>query len=159
MKRTGWIIAGIIIVLIIIGGIIFLMRNNGKTAGSTTPSTSTSTKGNSASQAPSQKSGSIIQTKTDSALGSYLTDANGHPLYTYGGDQQGVSNCTGQCLADWPAYTAEATANLPTNVTIITRSDGSKQYAYKGLALYTFLGDSSSQPTGDNVSNFHIAKP
>ena len=101
----------------------------------------------------------IFRLAKEAGLSHEWTDANGHPLYTYGGDQQGVSNCTGQCLADWPAYTAEATANLPTNVTIITRSDGSKQYAYKGLALYTFLGDSSSQPTGDNVSNFHIAKP
>ena len=72
---------------------------------------------------------------------------------------QGQSNCNGGCLASWPAYTATKTTNLPANVTVITRSDGSKQYAYKGLPLYTFTGDASGQPTGDGISNFHIAKP
>ena len=48
---------------------------------------------------------------------------------------------------------------LPANVTVITRSDGGKQYAYKGMPLYTFTSDGNGQVTGDGVENFHIAKP
>jgi len=48
---------------------------------------------------------------------------------------------------------------LPANVGVITRTDGSKQYTYKNLPLYYFTGDQTGQVTGDNVENFHVAKP
>jgi predicted lipoprotein with Yx(FWY)xxD motif len=102
----------------------------------------------------------IVTTKTSSSLGQYLADGNGKTLYTYGADTAGKSNCTGSCLTDWPVYKATTTTNLPANVTIITRSDGSKQYAYKGLPLYYFSGDTSAgMVTGDGVNGFHLAKP
>jgi predicted lipoprotein with Yx(FWY)xxD motif len=106
-------------------------------------------------------SADIVTTKTDSKLGQYLADAKGMTLYTYGADTTGVSNCSGSCLAEWPIYSAQnAPATLPANVTVITRSDGSKQYAYKGMPLYYFTGDTSAgQVTGDGVNNFHVAKP
>lgn len=103
---------------------------------------------------------SIITTKTDSKLGQYLADSKGKALYTYGADTTGVSNCTGSCLATWPIYEATNTTDLPANVTVITRSDGTKQYAYKGMPLYYYTGDTSaSQVTGDGVNDFHVAKP
>jgi len=156
MKKGLWLIIGFVALVLIAAGVYAATRMN------STPTSTTDTSNSSSQNQQSSSStnkAAIIQTKTDSALGSYLADPAGHPLYTYGGDEQGVSNCTGQCLADWPAYAATTTTNLPANVTVITRSDSTKQYAYKGMALYTFIGDSSSQPTGDNVSNFHIAKP
>lgn len=105
-------------------------------------------------------SGQIIQTKTDANLGSYLADSSGNALYTYDADTPGVSNCTGACLYNWPIYSVvDANASLPANVTVISRSDGSKQYAYKGLPLYTFTSDSPGRVTGDGVENFHVAKP
>jgi len=120
-----------------------------KTPSKTTPST---TKTSTATQ--------VVTTKTSSSLGQYLADTSGKTLYTYGADTTGVSNCTGSCLTDWPVYKATATTNLQTNVTVITRSDGTKQYAYKGMPLYYFTGDSSAgQVTGDGVSGFHVAKP
>ena len=101
----------------------------------------------------------IVATKTDSKLGKYLADANGWALYTYGSDTSGVSNCSGTCLTNWPIYKATVTTGLPTNVTVITRSDGTSQYAYKGMPLYTFSSDSVGKVTGDGVSNFSVAKP
>lgn len=101
----------------------------------------------------------LIQTKTSATLGSYLTDSSGNTLYTYGADSQGVSTCSGLCLYDWPIYEAITTSNLPANITVIARSDGKKQYAYKGLPLYTFTQDAPGQITGDNVNDFHVAKP
>jgi predicted lipoprotein with Yx(FWY)xxD motif len=102
----------------------------------------------------------IVQTKTDSKLGQYLADPDGKALYTYGADTTGVSNCTGSCLTTWPTYKATSTTNLPTNVTIITRSDGGTQYAYKGMPLYYYTGDTAAgMVTGDGVNDFHAAKP
>jgi predicted lipoprotein with Yx(FWY)xxD motif len=101
----------------------------------------------------------IITTKTDSKKGQYLADSKGMALYTYGADTSGVSNCTGSCLAAWPVYEATSTDNLPANVTVVTRSDGTKQYAYKGMPLYYYTGDSAGQINGDGIENFHVAKP
>jgi predicted lipoprotein with Yx(FWY)xxD motif len=101
----------------------------------------------------------IVTTKTDSKLGQYLADGNDKALYTYGADTNGVSNCTGSCLAAWPVYEATSTSNLPANVTVISRSDGTKQYAYKGMPLYYYSSDTAGKVTGDGVNNFHVAKP
>jgi predicted lipoprotein with Yx(FWY)xxD motif len=44
---------------------------------------------------------------------------------------------------------------------VINRSaDEIKQYAYKGLPLYYYTGDTSAgMVTGDGINNFHLAKP
>lgn len=109
----------------------------------------------------STATGAVLVTKTDANLGQYLADANGQALYTYGGDTSGVSNCTGSCLANWPAYIASSsTTSLPAGVSTIKRSDNGKmQYTYNGMPLYTFVGDSAGQVTGNGVSDFSIAKP
>ena len=150
-KKNMWIIIIIVVVVLAIGGYAVFHKSS-KTS---TSSTSTS----SASSTPA-KSAEVVQTKTNSSTGSYLADSSGNALYTYSQDTAGVSNCTGSCLTAWPIYAVTtSSAALPANVTIITRSDGSKQYAYKGLPLYTFTGDSGGQVTGDGVSGFIIAKP
>jgi predicted lipoprotein with Yx(FWY)xxD motif len=155
-----------ILVLVIIGLLAFVIwyvfntkSNTDNTYGNTAtnnqyipPKKQGSTTTNTASQ--------IITTKTSSSLGQYLADGQGKTLYTYGGDTAGKSNCTGSCLTDWPVYTSTTTTNLPANVTVINRSDNTKQYAYKGLPLYYFSGDTSAgMVTGDGVNNFHLAKP
>jgi predicted lipoprotein with Yx(FWY)xxD motif len=98
--------------------------------------------------------------KTASNVGSYLADANGMALYTYGADTAGKSICTGSCLTNWPIYAAtNAPATLPAHVTVITRADGHKQYAYNNMPLYTFTGDTAGSVSGNNIDNFHVAKP
>jgi predicted lipoprotein with Yx(FWY)xxD motif len=103
----------------------------------------------------------IVLTKTDPSLGQYLTDPAGRALYTYSSDSNGTSNCTGSCLATWPAYTAtSSSANLPSGITTFTRSDnGRLQYAYNGMPLYYFVSDSGTKVTGDGVEGFSVAKP
>lgn len=152
-KVVPIIVAVLVVAVLGVGGYVLTHRP------SSTDSASKSTTTSSAST-DTTTSGDIVQTKTDATVGSYLADASGNTLYTYGSDTPGVSNCSGSCLYSWPIYDASnAPASLPTNVTVITRSDGSKQYAYKGMPLYTFTADSAGQVTGDNVSNFHVAKP
>jgi predicted lipoprotein with Yx(FWY)xxD motif len=44
---------------------------------------------------------------------------------------------------------------------VITREDGSKQWAYKGKPLYTWTKDQKpGEKTGDNFNNvWHVATP
>ena len=94
--------------------------------------------------------------------GKYLTDFQGMTLYTFDKDTKGVSNCSGPCLTAWPIYTSGATAEkiLPLNISVITRSDGSKQFAWKGMPLYYYAQDQKAGDiTGDGVGGiWHIVK-
>lgn len=93
----------------------------------------------------------VYKSMSDAKLGSIMTDAKGMTLYTYAKDTTGVSNCSGQCLAIWPAYIAPASAsNLPTDVTVIKRTDGTMQYAYKGIPLYYYSKDKKSGDVNGN---------
>jgi predicted lipoprotein with Yx(FWY)xxD motif len=153
MKKNVWIII-IVIVLVIaaIGGYALFHKSSKTTITSSSPATTTYTTNSSSAE--------IIQTKTFSGVGQYLVDSSGNTLYTYSKDTNGVSNCSGSCLYSWPIYSpSSSSAALPANVTIITRLDGSKQYAYKGMPLYTFTSDSSGQVNGNGVSDFNVAKP
>ena len=159
-RRNMWLGAGAVVIIAVI--IVLAVTHK-----STKPSTTSSSTGYSSQSSASTSNtptnttpSAVVATKTDSAHGQYLVDASGQPLYTYGGDSSGTSNCTGACLVNWPIYEATSSStSLPTNVTTITRSDGKVQYAYKGLPLYYFSSDSGSTPTGDGVGDFHLAKP
>lgn len=155
MQKNYKILTVIVAVIVVAGGAYAIFHKSPKTTPAGNGSVSSNT------QTPAVKANtSIVQTKTDASLGQYLADTSGNALYTYGADTTGVSNCTGSCLASWPIYKpASSSAALPTNLTVITRSDGSQQYAYKGMPLYTFTSDSSGQVTGDGVSDFSVAKP
>ncbi len=88
----------------------------------------------------------------------------GFALYTFAKDTNGVSNCAGNCLANWPPLLAGAkdTASLP--YTIIERSLGNgvtaRQWAYQGLPLYFFKTDTAAgQTTGKAIANWQLARP
>jgi predicted lipoprotein with Yx(FWY)xxD motif len=150
MKRT--LIGVVIVILVAVGAyaIFHTSDNNTKTT------TSSSTKSNQPAV-----NNAVVVTKTQSGIGQYLTDPAGNTLYTYNADTAGVSNCTGSCLTNWPAYQDKgSTSNLPANVGTIKRADnGQTQYTYKGLPLYYFASDTKGQVTGNNVENFTVAKP
>lgn len=152
MRRNSSVVITIIILIVLIGGGYAIFHKPRKHAPITASSTT--------SKAPVVKNAVII-TKTDSKLGQYLADPSGKPLYTYGLDTIGVSKCTGSCLTDWPVYQdMGAVTNLPNGVGTIRRTDNSEiQYTYNGMPLYYFASDSNGQVTGDNVNNFHIARP
>ena len=106
----------------------------------------------------------LIMTKTDSVKGAYLTDAKGMTLYVFDKDTKGISNCTGSCATLWPPYTVSsgsASATMPANVTTLKRSDGSMQYAWKGMPLYYYAKDTKPGDTlGDGIGGvWHLVKP
>lgn len=153
MKKISLLGIVILIIIVIVGAYALLHKSSKPTL---TPSTSPQTSSN----APAVNNAVLI-TKTSSGFGQYLAEPNGQPLYTYGGDGNNVSNCTGSCLASWPAYQDKgSTSGLPTGVGTIKRTDnGEIQFTYKGMPLYTFVSDSNGQATGNGVSNFTLAKP
>jgi len=152
--KKAWVIIVLVVVVVGGAGAYLMMHKSNKSDGSVTAKTSTS------SQAM-KINNSVMMSVSNSTLGTYLTDPSGKALYTYNADTSGVSNCTGSCLAAWPAYVdSGATTGLPTDVGTITRSDDSKvQYTYKGMPLYYFASDSTGQVTGNGVGNFTVAKP
>jgi predicted lipoprotein with Yx(FWY)xxD motif len=97
-----------------------------------------------------------------SAKGDILTNEKCMALYTFDKDTDGKSACNGPCATNWPVLKAEASDKAGDNYTIITRDDGSKQWAYKGKPLYTFAKDQKpGDITGDGFLNgtWHLAKP
>ena len=90
----------------------------------------------------------------------YWVDAKGMTLYTFDKDAGGKSMCNGPCAANWPPLAAGADAKASGDWSVITRDDGSKQWAYKGKPLYTWAKDTKpGDKTGDNFNNvWHLAK-
>jgi predicted lipoprotein with Yx(FWY)xxD motif len=150
MKKNTTVLIGIIIVLVVlVGGYAIFHKSSPKTI-SITQKINASAVNN-----------AVLATKTSASLGQYLTEPSGQALYTYGSDTSGVSNCTGSCLASWPAYQDKgSTSGLPSGIGTIKRTDnGEIQYTYNGMPLYTFVGDTNGQVIGNGVSNFSVAKP
>lgn len=81
-----------------------------------------------------------------------LRDETGRTLYLFAKDEAGKSNCVEACLAKWPAFAAKADAQPAGDLTLVTRNDGSKQWALKGKPLYYFAGDGTVGDTkGDGL--------
>jgi len=98
----------------------------------------------------------------DSAKGKVLTDGKGMTLYTFDKDAGGKSACNGPCATNWPPLKAAASDKAEGGYTMITRDDGSMQWAYKGKPLYTWAKDTKpGDITGDGFLNgvWHIAQP
>lgn len=91
-----------------------------------------------------------------------VTDTKGMTVYTYDKDSKNVSNCTQQCLANWPAFvvTEQAPSTLPTNLGTFKRTDGTTQYTWKGMPLYYYIGDKKAgDTTGDGLGGvWHVVK-
>jgi len=94
--------------------------------------------------------------------GGVLVAANSMTLYTFDKDvaNSGKSTCNGPCATAWPPLMATASDQPMGGYTIVTRDDGSKQWAYKGKPLYFFQSDkTASDRTGDNFKDvWHVIK-
>ena len=90
-----------------------------------------------------------------------LIGPNGNTLYTYAKDSNGTSACNDQCAANWPPLTVAPTAKPMGDYTIITRSDGTRQWAYKGQPLYYFAKDAKAgDMNGEGVGgNWKTVRP
>jgi len=92
-----------------------------------------------------------------------LVGANDMTLYTFDKDTagSGKSVCNGPCATNWPPLMARAEDKASGDWTVITRDDGSRQWAYKGKPLYFWAKDAKpGERTGDGINQvWHTAKP
>jgi predicted lipoprotein with Yx(FWY)xxD motif len=104
----------------------------------------------------STQASSGSELKTTSIKGvNVITNSKGFTLYWFVPDSSTKSVCNGSCAAYWPPVKAPVKAGpgVTGTITTITRADGSKQAAYDGHPLYTYIGDSSpGQARGNNVT-------
>lgn len=86
-----------------------------------------------------------------SSLGPILTDQDGRTLYAFADDKGGVSTCTDDCAATWPALTNDKpfVAGQGTDQNLLSevnRTEGTEQATYNQWPLYYYVGD---QAPGD----------
>lgn len=95
-----------------------------------------------------------LSTRKDPKLGEIVVDKNGMTVYRFMKDKawpKPVSNCTGDCLAKWPAVApvdADDTKGVEKKGLMgFTRSDGAKQMTVDCWPIYTFAGDEAPGDT------------
>ena len=98
-------------------------------------------------------------TTRQTGLGEVFTDAKGMTLYTYDKDAPGKSNCAGLCAVFWPPVMAADAAKPTGGFTVITREDGTRQWAYLKKPLYGYVTDAKpGDTTGDGADGvWHAA--
>ena len=91
-----------------------------------------------------------------------LVGANGMTLYTFDRDAvPGKSACNGPCATNWPPLMAALSATASGDWSILSRDDGSKQWAYKGKPVYFWAKDQKpGDRTGDGFNGvWRLARP
>ena len=84
-----------------------------------------------------------------------FTDERGFSIYTSDEDSlPGESKCYDACAKAWPPFPAAAGATPVGNFTILERTDGLRQWVYRGKPLYLFARDEYPGSTfGDGIGN------
>ena len=87
--------------------------------------------------------------------GGMLVDSAGMTLYTFDKDAAGTgrSACNGPCAALWPALKVVDADQVSGDWTIVTRDDGSRQWAHKGKPVYLWSKD---QKPGDKTGDGYL---
>jgi predicted lipoprotein with Yx(FWY)xxD motif len=107
---------------------------------------------------PQSAPAQVVQTEN----GAMLVDPGGMTLYYFDRDDSGNrSNCDGKCAERWVPLAATADAQATGDFTVITRSDGSKMWAYRYRPLYTSHVDKAPGDANGAVTStqWHIARP
>ena len=85
-----------------------------------------------------------------------LVGSNNMTLYTFTKDTagSGKSACNGPCAANWPPLLVDGNPAVSSDYSVITRDDGKKQLAFKGMPLYFWVKDTKpGDKTGDGFLN------
>jgi predicted lipoprotein with Yx(FWY)xxD motif len=97
----------------------------------------------------------------DSEAGHILTTPDGMTVYTFDHDTAGASSCYGKCAEEWAPVTAAADAQPFGKMSIVERTDGTRQWAYDGKPLYHYDDDDSKpgDAEGDGEGGvWHVVK-
>ena len=95
-----------------------------------------------------------------SEAGQVMTTPEGMTVYTFDKDTAGTSACYGGCAEEWPPVTAAADAQPFGRMSIVARTDGTRQWAYDGKPLYLYDDDTKpGDAEGDGEGGvWHVVK-
>ena len=97
------------------------------------------------------------------AVDGVMATTAGRTIYTFDSDVagSGKSVCNGPCAGLWPPVVASADAKPEGELTLVTRDDGARQWAYKGKPIYRYASDTKAgDRSGDNFKNvWHVIRP
>jgi predicted lipoprotein with Yx(FWY)xxD motif len=87
----------------------------------------------------------------DNAKGKIIVDGAGKTLYLFLNDEGGTPSCYDQCATNWPPLTATDAASVTvgagldaSKVSVVDRTDGTKQVKYGEYPLYYFKNDAAA---------------
>ncbi len=110
-----------------------------------------------------QEAPSPLKTASSGELGEILTGPKEMTLYIFALDREpGESACNGACARNWPPFQPASDAPAPEGpLSVITREDGTEQYAYQGRPLYYWSRDKKPGDTnGHNLGGvWAVATP
>ncbi len=99
----------------------------------------------------------VVKVVTRHPFGKMLATVKGRSLYTIASNK-----CTGSCLPAWPPLLMpKGSRAIPTGISCLTTlkfGRNRRQVAYRGLRLWTFVGDKGSSVTGNGIMRFKVAK-
>jgi predicted lipoprotein with Yx(FWY)xxD motif len=84
--------------------------------------------------------------------GSVLVDSSGRALYTSDQEANGTVLCTEGCESAWKPVAAgggEPAGDVPGELGVVERPDGTRQVTYDGAPVYTFTEEGPGEVTGD----------
>ena len=85
---------------------------------------------------------------------------SGLTLYTFDKDLPLQSVCVEECAKKWPPFSANNQASVVGDWKPVSRSDGKRQWTYKGAPIYTFINDTPGNIRGDGLGGvWHQVKP
>lgn len=92
--------------------------------------------------------------------GRILTTPEGRTVYTFDQDSPGASSCYGDCAEEWLPVAAAADAQPFGQMSVVTRTDGTRQWAYDGKPLYLYDDDAKpGDMQGDGEGGvWHVVK-
>ena len=106
-----------------------------------------------------EESGQSLMLLENETVGPYLADSEGMTLYYFTNDEANTSNCSGDCLVNWPAFTAQD-FEVPEGFdekdfgTITREDNGEEQVTFKGYPLYYFINDEQQgDVNGEGLNN------
>jgi predicted lipoprotein with Yx(FWY)xxD motif len=116
-----------------------------------------------ASEAPSESAAAsesapaaaaVELTVADSALGKIIADGDGKTLYMFTPDEGGTPTCYEDCATAWPPLTAADAASVAagtgldaSKISVVDRTDGTKQVKFGEYPLYYFANDAAPGDT------------
>jgi predicted lipoprotein with Yx(FWY)xxD motif len=135
--------------------------SSSKTPSSTNAAASTPAATTSATTPTAAATPGVTISAKHSKLGTILSAGPKHmTVYLFEADKSGQSACSGACAQAWPPVTSAGEPQAAgqasqSDLSTITRTDGTKQVTYKGHPLYFFVKDGDAGDAyGEGVKAF-----